>query len=298
MNILIAILLIVIVLNILFFLVYKRKKRIRNSRHTIMMENAVFLPHVTALTDEGYNVIIPLRGYSMRPFLEDGRDKAMLTKVSRPLKVGDVVLSELTPGRYALHRLILVNDTHVQMYGDGNLTPDPVIPIGQVKAMAKGFYRKGGARLELVDGWKFRFYSSIWMRMSRFQRKWLLRLWKLVPPFLRDFSFEGLANKENDYKEIDITKIEKMKIKPGFQVHSVCGENIIMALGEENVDFSHIIALNESSLLIWNKMNEGVDNIDGLVKCVTDEYEIDDATARKDVEALLQQLVKYGVVEE
>lgn len=288
---------IIVALMAFCFLTHYNKKKVKENRHTVMMENAVFLPQVTALTDKGYKVIIPLRGYSMRPFLEDGRDKAMLAKVSEPLKVGDVVLSELTPGRYALHRLIFVSDTHVQMLGDGNLTPDPVIPVQQVKAIAKGFYRKGGARLEPVDGWKFRFYSDIWMKRSLFQRKWLLRLWRRVPAFLRDFSFEGMANKENYLKEIDIRNIDKMKIKPGFQVHSVCGENIIMALGEENVDFSHIIALNESSLLIWNKMNEGVDNIDDLVKCITDEYEIDDATARKDVEALLQQLVKYGVVE-
>lgn len=294
---------IIIILAILLLLLYIpsffHRKRMQKKRcTTVMMENAVFLPQVTALADEGYNVIIPLKGFSMRPFLEDGRDRAMLAKVSEPLKVGDVVLGEITPGRYALHRLIHVNKTHVQMLGDGNLTPDPVMPIENVRAIARGFYRKGGNRLECVDGRKFLLYSSIWMSFSTSQRKWLLRLWRRVPAWLRDYSFEGMANKEQKVKEIEITNIEKMKIKPGFQVHSVCGENIIMALGEENVDFSHIIALNESSLLLWNKMNEGVDNIDDLVKCITDEYDIDDATARQDVEALVKQLAQYGVIEE
>lgn len=293
-----AVLTIALLLLVLYILSFIHRRKTSNKGYTtVMMENAVFLPVVTNLADEGYNVIIPLKGFSMRPFLEDGRDKAMLVKISEPLKVGDVVLGELTPGRYALHRIIHVNKTHVQMLGDGNLTPDPVIPIENVRAIAKGFYRKGGARLEQVDGKKFLLYSSIWMRFSLTQRKWLLRIWRRIPSWLRDYSFEGMANKENTTQEIEIKQIKDMKIKPGFQVHSVCGENIIMALGEENVDFSHIIALNESSLLIWNKMNEGVDNIDDLTKCITDEYDVDDDTARKDVEALVSKLVKYGVVE-
>lgn len=293
-----AILTIALLLLVLYILSFIHRRKTGNKGYTtVMMENAVFLSVVTNLADEGYNVIIPLKGFSMRPFLEDGRDKAMLVKISEPLKVGDVVLGELTPGRYALHRIIHVNKTHVQMLGDGNLTPDPVIPIENVRAIAKGFYRKGGARLEQVDGKKFLLYSSVWMRFSLTQRKWLLRIWRRIPSWLRDYSFEGMTNKENTTQEIEIKQIKDMKIKPGFQVHSVCGENIIMALGEENVDFSHIIALNESSLLIWNKMNEGVDNIDDLTKCITDEYDVDDDTARKDVEALVSKLVKYGVVE-
>lgn len=293
------VIIITVILIVLYVLSFIHRRKISKKRHTtVMMENAVFLPQVIALANEGYNVIIPLKGYSMRPFLEDCRDKAMLVKITEPLKVGDVVLGEITPGRYALHRLIKVGKTHVQMLGDGNLTPDPVMPIENVRVIAKGFYRKGGARLERVDGRKFLLYSAVWMKLSIIQRKWLLRIWRRIPAWLRDYSFEGMANNEEIVKEIDVKKINSMKIKPGFQIHSVCGENIVMALGEENVDFSHIIALNESSLFIWNKMNEGVDNIDDLTKCITDEYDIDDATARKDVEALIQQLVKYGVVEE
>ena len=42
------------------------------------MDNARFLPEVIALANEGHDVTIPLRGFSMRPFLEDGRDLAIL----------------------------------------------------------------------------------------------------------------------------------------------------------------------------------------------------------------------------
>ena len=69
------------------------------------MANAVLLPEVIALLDEGHTVTLPLRGYSMRPFLEDGRDKALLQK-PQSINVGDPVLAEIAPGHYVLHRII------------------------------------------------------------------------------------------------------------------------------------------------------------------------------------------------
>lgn len=44
-----------------------------------------------------------------------------------------------------------------------------------------------------------------------------------------------------------------MKTKIGFNLRQVCGENIIVAEGEENIDFSNIISMNESSAFLWKK---------------------------------------------
>ena len=38
-----------------------------------------------------------------------------------------------------------------------------------------------------------------------------------------------------------------MKAKKGFNLRDVCGEKIIVAEGKENIDFSNIISMNESS---------------------------------------------------
>ena len=38
--------------------------------------NAQLLPEVVKMLNEGHTVTLPLKGYSMRPFLENGRDKA------------------------------------------------------------------------------------------------------------------------------------------------------------------------------------------------------------------------------
>jgi len=57
------------------------------------MPNDVFLPFVIEQLKEGHTATLPLRGRSMRPFLEDGRDKALLQLCDHP-QVGDAVLAE------------------------------------------------------------------------------------------------------------------------------------------------------------------------------------------------------------
>ena len=49
-------------------------------RH-IKVANNRFLPEVIRMIGNGHSVTIPLKGYSMRPFLEDDRDKAILSEV-------------------------------------------------------------------------------------------------------------------------------------------------------------------------------------------------------------------------
>ena len=88
-----------------------------------------------------------------------------------------------------------------------------------------------------------------------------------------------------------------MKINEGFEARTVCGEHMMVAMGEKNIDFSHVIAFNETSVFIWNQMLAGKDTIDDVAKAVTVEYEVDFETARKDVETLVKQLAEYGVVE-
>lgn len=66
-------------------------------KNQVVLSNAVFLPEVVRMLNDGHTVTINLKGYSMRPFLENERDKALLTKAVNP-KVGDPVLAEVGPG--------------------------------------------------------------------------------------------------------------------------------------------------------------------------------------------------------
>lgn len=87
-----------------------------------------------------------------------------------------------------------------------------------------------------------------------------------------------------------------MKAKPGFKLHKICGENIIVAEGRENIDFTYIINMNDTSAYLWNAV-EGKDFDDkALAKLLTDEYEVDYDTALADANTLIQQWIKAGIV--
>ena len=63
-----------------------------------------------------------------------------------------------------------------------------------------------------------------------------------------------------------------MKTKKGFRLRNICGENIIVAEGVENIDFSRIISMNESSAYLWKKV-EGQDFTEkDLTNYLTEEY--------------------------
>ena len=84
-----------------------------------------------------------------------------------------------------------------------------------------------------------------------------------------------------------------MKAKKGFNLRNVCGENIIVAEGEENIDFSK----NESSAYLWKNIQGKEFSHEDLAKLLTDEYEVDKETALKDVKTLAGLWLEAGIIE-
>lgn len=135
------------------------------------------LPLVCEYVSSGKTVVLPLRGYSMRPYLEDNRAKALLAPVPDTLRIGDVILAHLrnTSG-YALHRITHIDGDTIVMCGDGNLTPE-VIQRSDVKAIAIGFYRNGSTKLDSVESKRYILYWKTWL-LLRPIRRYLLFIWR------------------------------------------------------------------------------------------------------------------------
>ena len=89
-----------------------------------------------------------------------------------------------------------------------------------------------------------------------------------------------------------------MRIKPGFELRDVCGEHIIVAYGEENIDFSKVISLNESAALMWRQAEKGEFSAHTLADALCDEYQVDAYTALRDVTQTIEEWQKIGLVEE
>ena len=88
-----------------------------------------------------------------------------------------------------------------------------------------------------------------------------------------------------------------MKAKKGFKLRDVCGEKIIVAEGKENIDFSNIISMNESSAYLWEKLYGKDFTVEDMTKLLTDEYDVDEATAHSDCTALAAQWEQAGIIE-
>ncbi len=88
-----------------------------------------------------------------------------------------------------------------------------------------------------------------------------------------------------------------MKTKKGFVLRNVCGENIIVAEGKENIDFTKIISMNETAAYLWKNVEGKEFDSDTLMNLLINEYEVDDATANKDAKNIAKQWIEAGIAE-
>lgn len=148
---------------------------------TKQLPNEEFLPFVISELQsvEGKTVTLPLRGRSMRPFLEDNRDKAILT-ITPDINTGDAVLAEISKGHFVLHRIVAIDGNHITLRGDGNLNVEHCT-LSDIRAKAIGFYRKGRNKADMTEGYKWRIYSWLWTRLFPIRRYLLFALHPHVP---------------------------------------------------------------------------------------------------------------------
>ena len=89
-----------------------------------------------------------------------------------------------------------------------------------------------------------------------------------------------------------------MKINKGFELREMCGEHIIIGTGVENIDFSKVISLNESAVLLWREVEGREFTSETLAALLQGHYDVDGATALADATKLVEQWVSVGVVSE
>lgn len=89
----------------------------------------------------------------------------------------------------------------------------------------------------------------------------------------------------------------KMKIKDGYLLRTVAGSNVVVPIGEGAIDFSGVITLNEVGAFLWRALEEGASK-EELVKKLTAEYEVDDATASADTDAFVARLREASLLDD
>ncbi len=87
-----------------------------------------------------------------------------------------------------------------------------------------------------------------------------------------------------------------MKIKEGFVLRQVMGNNVVIAVGEASRDFHKMVQLNAPAAEIWNYIAEGYTK-DRIVDEMIDKYDVERATLEADVEKTLNMFSENGMIE-
>lgn len=89
-----------------------------------------------------------------------------------------------------------------------------------------------------------------------------------------------------------------MKQKKGFILRTVCGENVIVGEGLETINFGKLISLNESAAYLWKRATDMGDfTAQQLADALQEEYEVSPEQALSDVERIIVEWQKVGIVE-
>ena len=89
-----------------------------------------------------------------------------------------------------------------------------------------------------------------------------------------------------------------MKIKKGFVLRTVCGENVIVGEGLDAINFGRMLCLNETAAWLWKQaLEQGDFTVQSLATALCNEYEVTPEQALNDVKETINQWTELKVVE-
>ena len=76
----------------------------------------------------------------------------------------------------------------------------------------------------------------------------------------------------------------------------MAGENVVIMQGTAGSDMTRIISLNDSSLLLWNELQNKEFEVADVANILVENYGIDLATAERDAKAWVEKLQECGLI--
>lgn len=131
----------------------------------MQLPNEIFIPEISRLVSQGKQVVFTPTGCSMRPYIEGGVDNVTLVSPT-DLTVGTIVLAEIQPQHYVLHRIYDLQGDTVILMGDGNLQGNERCTREQVLAKVVAIHSPKGRCKPLTRAW-------LWRHMLNSRRLWL-----------------------------------------------------------------------------------------------------------------------------
>lgn len=86
-----------------------------------------------------------------------------------------------------------------------------------------------------------------------------------------------------------------MRIEKEFVLREIAGEYVIIPTGKTVLEFNGLGTLNEVGVFLWKQLQSEVTE-EELVTHLLEEYDVDEVTAKADVEDFLNILRSNGIL--
>ena len=124
------------------------------------MTDELIIQEAVRLVQDGVSVTFPVKGRSMLPFIFGGRESVILQKTGS-LQRGQVVLAQVGPDRYVVHRIIKIEPDRITLMGDGNICGTESCTPSNVLAIATHVVDEKGKRRTLESKGQM-FKARVW----------------------------------------------------------------------------------------------------------------------------------------
>lgn len=147
------------------------RKPVTGGTERRVVDDHQYFDVIGGLLEEGREVLMTPKGDSMLPFIRNGRDSVVLSKLTRPAMVGDIILVNIG-GRYVMHRVFSVGDGTVTLMGDGNLAAWETCSVDDIIGIVTEIHKEGGKVVKPGKGRLWRFLRPV--------RRYILAFYKRV----------------------------------------------------------------------------------------------------------------------
>lgn len=142
-----------------------------------------YMQMVRQVIGEGREVVVPIRGNSMLPFLIEGRDAVCLAPVSGRLRRGDIAAYVRDDGSFVCHRILRAGEDGYYFVGDGQTVADVEGPVHRTQVFAKAVRVRRKGRWASPTSFWWQFFAHAWLWLLPYRpalRRWHKRAWMRV----------------------------------------------------------------------------------------------------------------------
>ena len=147
-----------------------------NGMRSVTVPKEELMHEVVQLLAENQQVTIKAKGNSMLPFIAGGKDSVVLQKEAT-YRRGDIVLGEIAPSSFVLHRIVRKNDEEIILMGDGNVSGVEKCRNNAIHGRAIAIIRKE-KRVDCTRKWE-RFKARAWAALLPV-RRYLLAIYRRI----------------------------------------------------------------------------------------------------------------------